>query len=371
MTLTIPSDPAELDEGVVQTLIRSKYPDAAVRRVRVLDAALSTDGEQNVSTARRIGVEVEYSGDVSLDLPRRLLVKVGRPELGDLPLYTNEVNVYTRLGDSLPVNTPGCFGAIYDAASGTFGLVLEDLRVDGATFNSATSPTTAADIEKLLDQLARLHAKYWCTPRFDDDLDWVHPHTSGPIHDLFFDPHGVPALIAHEVRTQQFKRELVEAVEESTDSLFANVSAVQQHQATLTQTIVHGDTHIGNTYVDGTGGWGLLDWQLTARGYCMHDVTYIVLTGLTVADRRAHERRLIAYYRDRLAAAGVADVPPLDQLLDEHRIAAAWCFYIGWLTTPVDNYGWEITVANHIRLATAYRDLDTKQAIADLRRSCT
>ena len=52
MTLTIPSDPAELDEGVVQTLIRSKYPDAAVRRVRVLDAALSTDGEQNVSTAR-------------------------------------------------------------------------------------------------------------------------------------------------------------------------------------------------------------------------------------------------------------------------------------------------------------------------------
>jgi hypothetical protein len=128
---------------------------------------------------------------------------------------------------------------------------------------------------------------------------------------------------------------------------------------------LHGDCHVGNTYRNADGSRGLLDWQLVARGYCMHGVTYIVTTGLSVGDRRTHERHLIEYYRDRLAEAGVPTVPPL-QLLDEHRVAAAWCLYIGWLTTPLDNYGWEISVANHIRLATAYRELETKHAIERL-----
>ncbi len=52
--------------------------------------------------------------------------------------------------------------------------------------------------------------------------------------------------------------------------------------------------------------------------------------------------------------------------LRSHRLAAAWCFYIGWLTTPLENYGWEINVANQIRLATAYRDLNSKTALGDL-----
>lgn len=369
MTIVMPVEPAEFDEQVLQALVSTKYPDVTVRRVRIVDAALATDGDQRVSTARRIGVEVEYGPGSRADLPRRLIVKVARPEFGDLPLYDNEVNVYTRLGDDLPVTTPRCVGGLHDAASGTFGLLLEDLRPQGASFESVCSPTTPADIEKLLGELARLHAMFWRTPRFDGDLNWVLPHTSGPIHDLFTDPDALPALIDYEVQTQQFKRELVEVVEESPESLRDNVSVAQRHQATLAQTLVHGDAHIGNTYVDGDGGRGLLDWQLTARGYCMHDVTYTIISGLSVADRRAHETRLIEHYRDHLAAAGVPDVPPLRELLDEHRIAAAWCFYIGWLSTPLDNYGWEITVANLIRLATAYRDLDTKGAIERLRRN--
>jgi len=32
----------------------------------------------------------------------------------------------------------------------------------------------------------------------------------------------------------------------------------------------------------------------------------------------------------------------------------------------VENYGWEINVANQIRLATAYRDLDSKAALEAL-----
>ena len=67
------------------------------------------------------------------------------------------------------------------------------------------------------------------------------------------------------------------------------------------------------------------------------------LTSLPVEDRRAHERELIAYYADRLREFGVAEPPALESLWTEYRRAAVWCLYIGWLTVPVVNYGWEIT----------------------------
>lgn len=323
---------------------------------------MSSEGTQKVSSARRIGVEVEY-GRGSPELPIRLIVKIARPDFGDLPLYRNEVNAYVHLGDELPVDTPQCVGGYHDGAAGVFALVLDDLRSRGTRFESVESPTTSTDIELLLAQLAGLHAKYWQSDRFEDDLRWVLPHTSGPIHDMFTQPDLVPALVEYEVATQQFKREFVEFVGETPKSLLAKVAVARRHQASLDQTLLHGDCHIGNTYRNADGSRGLLDWQLLARGYCMHDVTYLLATGLSVGDRREHEYGLIEYYREQLVEAGVPSVPTLSSLADEYRIAAAWGLYIGWLTTPVDNYGWQISVANHIRLATAYRDLGTKAAI--------
>jgi hypothetical protein len=245
--------------------------------------------------------------------------------------------------------------------------VLEDLRLANATFEDVRSPLAADDTAALLDQLASLHAAYWESPRFDGDLDWVLPHTSGPIHELFGSDAGVVLLIEHEVATHQFKRELVQSIGESISSLRDKVARVQAHQATRPRTLLHGDAHVGNTYRLPDGQRGYLDLQLAARGFCMHDVSYAIVTSLNVDDRRAHERDLIAGYRRRLVDLGVGAPPTLDDLFHEHRLAMAWCLYIGWLTSPTENYGWEITVANHIRISTAYRDLSSSAAIEALR----
>ena len=70
--------------------------------------------------------------------------------------------------------------------------------------------------------------------------------------------------------------------------------------------------------------------------------------------------------REQLRAHGLAEPPDLDTLWLEYRRAMVWGVYIGWLTTPVINYGWEITVMNHLRIMTAYEDLETAKAIAEL-----
>jgi Ecdysteroid kinase-like family len=367
MSFRIPLTPEEFDVTVLEKLIQTKYPDVRLDSIVLVDAALSSDGEERVSTAGRMAFDVLYSNDTGMNLPKRLMVKVARPEFVEIPLYENEVNLYTRLSDEIRVRMPRCFGGFRDHGSLSFGLVLEDLRVTDVRFENVLSKFRAEDTAALLEQLALLHAPYWESPRFSDDLGWVQPHTSGPIHDLFsLEKGGVHFLIEHEIATHQFKRELVESIGQSLRSLAGQVARVQRHQANLPCTLLHGDAHVGNTYRTKDGARGYLDFQLSARGFCMHDVSYTIVTSLSVKDRRLHELSLINGYRERLIDMGVQKPPTMEILFEEYRRAMAWNLYIGWLTSPTENYGWEITVGNLIRLATAYRDLDSANAIDEL-----
>jgi len=356
----------DLTLAAMNDVVHTLHPKVDVANFEVRETFLFGSGQ--VSTAGRIALNVTYEGEGAAELPREVVLKVARPELGALPLYANEVSFYTRLRPELGahVETPRCVGGIHDATTGTFGLALEDLRTRGATFSNVKTPHSIADMHSLLGSAARLHARYWESPRFATDLRWVQTHVDGELHDFFEHPDLVPALIRQQVADVQFKRELVQSIGQTPDTLHAQVRRVQAHQARLPRTIVHGDMHAGNTYrlPDGTGG--LVDWQLSVRGFCMHDVTYLLITGLSVEQRRRHERELLAYYLDRLRAAGVGSAPDPDAAFLEYRRAVAWCVYVGWLTTPIENYGWEITVMNHVRLLTAYRDLETAAAIASL-----
>jgi hypothetical protein len=71
-------------------------------------------------------------------------------------------------------------------------------------------------------------------------------------------------------------------------------------------------------------------------------------------------------YRERLTALGVNNAPTAEQIWNEYRRALVWGVYVGWLTTPVVNYGWEINVVNHLRLTTAYEDLDTAKLVEEV-----
>ena len=258
------------------------------------------------------------------------------------------------------------FRGEYDAASVTFGLILEDLTVNGVTFPNVTTPITVGYVESVLEQLAKLHATFWGSPRLDGELSWLETHVSGDIFHFFMDPPRLPAHIVQEVRETQFKREMVERLGVTVDELYAFTSKVQQHQATLAPTLVHGDTHIGNTYMLADGTAGLIDWQLAVRGCFMHDVGYIIATSLSVGMRRQSERSLLAYYLEKLREHGVREPPSFDQTWQEYRRAQAWNVYIGWLTTPVVNYGWEITLMSHLRVMTAFEDLETAKAVRAL-----
>jgi aminoglycoside phosphotransferase (APT) family kinase protein len=225
--------------------------------------------------------------------------------------------------------------------------------------------TSIERMKSLIDQLSSLHARYWEHREFGRSFGWLEDHTRGAIHDLFTSPR-VKGFVEYQVAAEQYKQEMLERLRVTPTDLFEQFQRVQAHQASLQQTICHGDMHIGNTYILADEKAGLLDWQLTSRGYGMHDISYIMATGLSIADRREHERDLLKYYREQLLAKSVQQPPSIDELWLEYRRAMVWNVYIGWLITPTVNYGWDITVMAHLRTMTAYEDLETRKAVGEL-----
>jgi aminoglycoside phosphotransferase (APT) family kinase protein len=261
--------------------------------------------------------------------------------------------------------SPVTLGGIFDPQSKTFMLLLEDLRDREAVFPAVETEISLAQMRSMIDQYASLHARYWNHPEFGRSLSWLEDHTRGAIHDLFTSD-MVAGFAEYQVASTQFKQERLERIRVRPNELHEQFQRVQTHQRSLPQTICHGDAHIGNTYLLPGDQAGLLDWQLSARGFCMHDISYIIATGFSLVARRAHERELLAYYREQLLIRGVERAPSMDDLWLEYRRAMVWNRYIGWLIKPVVNYGWDITVMAVLRLTTAYEDLETQKALADV-----
>ena len=65
-------------------------------------------------------------------------------------------------------------------------------------------------------------------------------------------------------------------------------------------TLLHGDPHIGNTYVLPDDEVGFLDWQVLRRGSFSLDLGYFLQGAVEIEDRRRCESDLIDEYQSAL-----------------------------------------------------------------------
>jgi hypothetical protein len=360
-SLAFPTRAEELTPELLSAALGEWHPGVVVEELRVVDTAHCNTG--SASTAGRAILALEYAPGRDLGLPsqvvlKTVLVRPGAPA----SMYENEVRFYRQLRPELDIETPQAYASAFDPASGTFGVVMEDLSLRSARFPNATESMSHEEITCLLDHLAALHARFWRSPRFSRDLDWLWTPCSGGFHDTLKTT-GFE-FIQHLIDRSEYKQGLLARLGRSFDELWASLWKAQAILDSQPATVLHGDCHLGNTYLLPGGGVGLLDWQLVNRGRWSHDVTYILMTALDTADRRAHDRALLAHYLDELRVRGVRDVPAMEDAWLLYRQTAIWGFLVGWMLCPVENYGEEVLRANLERLVSGLEDLETFQALA-------
>ena len=100
------------------------------------------------------------------------------------------------------------------------------------------------------------------------------------------------------------------------------------------RTLLHGDTHVGNTYYTAGAGAGtrFLDWSAYHFGSCFHDLAYFLSTMMSVEDRRAHEMAVLDHYLDALHRLGG---PRLDRAADPDLMVEYRRSYLTNIIWPV------------------------------------
>lgn len=101
------------------------------------------------------------------------------------------------------------------------------------------------------------------------------------------------------------------------------------------QTILHGDTHVANTYLTAEGEARWLDWSAIHIGSCFHDLSYFICSCLSVEDRRRSEMRILGHYLDALHRFG----GPRFEMEDEEVLLEFKRSYIACCIWPICPYG--------------------------------
>ena len=356
-----PTDVSELSTDVLTKVISARIPGVVVEDFQVLTTKYA--GEGVASTADRVVLEVVYGANTPPDLPTRLILKTmlvgphAPPEM-----YETEVRFYAEIQPEIQMETPLSFGANFGGEAGNFGILMEDLERRGARFPKATETVSLAEVESLLGQLASLHAHFWRTNRFATDLHWVPTPLAGGMQTIFTN-FGYE-FVQSQVDMHPFKQDLIAPLGRSVRQLWDSLTLVREEQASLPATLLHGDTHIGNTYLLPGERGGFLDWQLMTRGCFAADITYLIITALPTEIRRDHQTELVRFYLDALKEHRVDSVPSFDEAWLLCRKASLWGLVIGWLICPPANYGEEVTAKNIERTALAVADLDALAAIS-------
>ncbi len=356
-----PAHVEDLSPELLTEILDERHPGVEVSQIEIIETSQCGDGF--ASTADRVALGLKYGEARDQGLPARMLLKtmLERPHAPH-SMYENEVRFYRDIRHEIEIEAPRAFGSMFDRDSGQFGVLMEDLTLRDARFPNATTAVSLAEVEGLITTLATLHAHYWQSPRFDEDLAWLPTPRSGGMYKIF---HGIGLeLIRDQIEKNPFKAELIAPLAHDLDGLWDDLWRLQEILDSAPVTLLHGDPHIANTYLLPGGKGGFLDWQLTVRGRWSHDVTYLIVTALDTESRRRHERDLLSLYREELRRGGVASPPSEDEAWLLFRQSVIWGLVIGWLITPPSNYGEAITTANLERLVAAVQDLESIDALA-------
>ena len=89
-------------------------------------------------------------------------------------------------------------------------------------------------------------------------------------------------------------------------------------------TLAHGDSHLGNLFVDVDGGnrSGFLDWAVVCRAPGMRDVAYTMCNSVPAEVRESIERPVVDRYCEILAGAGITLDPAA--AWDQYRLFAVY-----------------------------------------------
>jgi Ser/Thr protein kinase RdoA (MazF antagonist) len=323
---------------------------------REVESVTVVEGEAGTSSRARLAL-------TGPDVPASVFVKLSAATaatrmLGELArLGETEARFYRQLAPRLGDGIPASYGAAFDSLTGRYVVVLEDMATSPCQFADTLHPLSVDQMASLMEVLAGLHAEF-CgklpeKPGGAGEFGWLKVPSQESTNLL------TPALMKMSARKLADRTEIPI---ESGRFLWENYQAASEIVDAGTHTVLHGDSHPGNTYFR-DGRAGLLDWQVVRRGHPSRDLTYTLVLGLPTDDRRASERDLLDVYAKAFASSGGPELDR-DELWTRYRQAVTYAYVSPLTTAGLGGMQTEaISMEGLARAVAALEDLETVAAL--------
>ena len=344
--IALPARVDAITPAWLEAALRPAFPGLRVENAQIIQLI---DG-----TAQKARFAMHYGAGPQG--PPSLWVKGGFDAIGvsQGDAFANETRFFAGVAPQLDINLPDCWFAAIDESSNNGVIILEDLLLRGCTFGRATEPLSADAAADVLAMQARYHARYWGVGAVPGQ-PWLRP--GGAIADTGM----VGQYFAMWDRSSPLPRfETLSAAQRDRLRMQAALDALMVDLRTRPIALLHGDSQGANLFFEADGRPGYLDWQHCMLGHWGFDLAGFLITAVTVEDRRAHERDLLAGYLEALRRAGV-DAPAFDAAFADYSRYAMWTFM--WLMCPVEAHPEDVCYANSERAAAAIDDLGTLQLL--------
>jgi hypothetical protein len=300
--------------------LRVRHPGVQVTESRVEDMIRGT------STKIRVRCSYNREGR-DAGLPATVIVKGGfeshSPSMKEM--YANEARFYRDVQPFVPMHSPRCYYAGIDPESHQAIVVMEDLRAQGVELLHAQRPQQYSPVARRLTDMARYHAQTWNSPEFKEGgrFDWIGSRFSGwslEYQERYFAP---------DVWQQYVSSPRGAAVSQRLHDRAAIRQALRrigEIEATEPVCLIHGDTHLGNLYIEANGTPGFFDAQV-ARAPWHLEVSYHIACALDIPDRKAWEQALLEHYLEALQANGI-EAPGFESAWLSYRRSLAYGYFI-------------------------------------------
>ena len=268
-------------------------------KTNVTDVDVTTVGTGQMGDCLRVvpSYEQEGAGPASLVAKLPSDDENSRAAAAAVRAYEIEVNFYRHLQDGLRVRTPRCYYASLDLDTNEFVLLLEDISFgrQGDQLAGCTPDRAALAIAEMVG----LHAPHWGDESLEQ-FDWLHRSTEANA--------GMLAAIVQSLYPGFLERYADRLPDDVIALSEQVVASLDMRDATRPRpwTVAHNDFRLDNLlFGDESTPVVVVDWQTCVYGPGISDLAYFIGGGLSVEDRRAHERDLVRDYHSRMQAAGV------------------------------------------------------------------
>ena len=250
---------------------------------------------------------------------------------------------------------------------GRYVVAFEDMQKESVQLYDVDSAAPLTHVEGMIDVLAKLHGRYWQSPRFSQDLSWLNRASE---RTGIFVLKQVYSWSGEKFFKQD--RDIPESMQRLTRLFTRNQNALLKIWDSLPATLTHGDCHLGNSYYTSDGSSGIYDWQAVHLMHGLRDFAYFMVNSVPIDTRRQQEESLLRRYLDGLAAAGAGkEAPDFNEAWELYRLLAIE----GWMTIVVTGaFGGlqseERVIAATERGTAAMEDLEVEAALQKALKNC-